>query len=209
MNPFTSTQVVPPGKDLDADLIFVLAGLESRKRLGLQLFRENFAPRLLLSVGRFELRKLPNLNPPVPVNLLELASPIPPQQRHFFVCYEADTVSAQPIPVGRFGTFTEMDALAVWLRERPGIRSILVVSSAAHIPRIRMCCRALLPRRLRIRFVEVPEDHGGLLRWFTFWRSGGTKWIFGELIKIPVYRVLLWCRAATPQHTRGKSSAGE
>jgi hypothetical protein len=201
MNPYTSTQVAPPGKDLDADLIFVLAGLESRKHWGLQLFRENFAPSILLSVGRFELRKFPNLDPPVPINLLELAAPIPPQQRHFFVCYEADTVSARRIPVGRFGTLTEMDALAVWLRERPEIRSILVVSSAAHIPRVRMCCRALLPRTLRIRFVAVPEDRKGLSRRFTFWRSGGTKWIFGELIKIPIYRVLLWYRAATPQHS--------
>jgi hypothetical protein len=45
----------------DADLIFVRAGREDRKLDGLQLFREGRAPRLLVSVGRYEIRRFADL----------------------------------------------------------------------------------------------------------------------------------------------------
>jgi hypothetical protein len=39
-----------------SNVIFVPAGREYRKQIGLQLFHEGWASTLLLSVGRFELR---------------------------------------------------------------------------------------------------------------------------------------------------------
>ena len=44
-----------------ADVIFVLAGRHERKRHGLQLFRDGLATRLILSLGRFEVRKMGSL----------------------------------------------------------------------------------------------------------------------------------------------------
>src|SRR5262245_11773192 len=46
------------------DAIFVFAGRESRKRFGVRLYREGRAPRLLLSVGRFEWRRFADLSLP-------------------------------------------------------------------------------------------------------------------------------------------------
>ena len=45
-----------------ADLIFVLAGKMERKQYGLELYRAGLAPRLVLSVGRFEVSKMPALD---------------------------------------------------------------------------------------------------------------------------------------------------
>src|SRR5215469_4373168 len=39
-----------------SDVIFVLAGRSERKIYGLQLFNQNLAPWLILSVGRYEVR---------------------------------------------------------------------------------------------------------------------------------------------------------
>ena len=44
-----------------ADLIFVIAGAMERKQYGLDLFRAGVSPKLLLSVGRFEVRKMRRL----------------------------------------------------------------------------------------------------------------------------------------------------
>src|SRR5215831_4682837 len=45
----------------NADLILVLAGRPERKSYGLRLFQEGFAGRLILSVGRFEVRQVATL----------------------------------------------------------------------------------------------------------------------------------------------------
>ena len=44
-----------------ADAIFVFAGREERKRLGVELFRSGYTPRLILSVARFEWRHFETL----------------------------------------------------------------------------------------------------------------------------------------------------
>src|ERR1035441_3224688 len=43
------------------DLIFVMAGRMERKQYGLELYRAGIAPRLILSVGRFEVSKMSRL----------------------------------------------------------------------------------------------------------------------------------------------------
>jgi hypothetical protein len=45
-----------------ADVIVVLAGKMERKQYGIDLYRAGLAPRLILSVGRFEVSKMPVLN---------------------------------------------------------------------------------------------------------------------------------------------------
>jgi hypothetical protein len=170
---------ITPANILDADLIFVLAGLEERKLYGLQLFHESRAREILLSVGRFEIRKLSRLRTPASINLLEIAASVPPAQRHYFVLFEGQKVCTKRIPIGRFGTWSEIVALARFLHERPNIGSLIVVSSSYHLPRIRLCCHTLLPARLRMRFLASPE-------------IGCRRAFLSEWIKIPIYRVLAW-----------------
>lgn len=143
-----------------ADVIFVLAGLKARKVFSIQLFEQGFAPRILFSIGRFEIRRFPELGLPQTIDLLGLAQSIPPPQRHFFVLFENKEFTAQRIPVKMLGTLSEIDALADWLNARPQISSLLIVSSAPHLRRLRICCGRLLRRNVRCSFVATPDERG-------------------------------------------------
>ena len=179
----------------EADLIFVLAGRQGRKVYALRVFREGKAPRIILSTARFEIRRFASLSLPAPLDLLRMASVVPPPQRHFFVYFERSSCQVDLIPVARLGTLSELEQLATWLRARPNIRSVLVVSSGAHLRRVRMCCRALLPAELRVRLIAAPEEapQPG--------QEYGKGWaanaeVFVELFKLVVYRIVLVLRAS-------------
>jgi uncharacterized SAM-binding protein YcdF (DUF218 family) len=139
-----------------ADLIFVLAGRLNRKEYALKLFREGLAPRILFSVSRFEIRRFSQMALPVPLDLLKLAQEVPPPQRHYFVFFEGQKVRVEHVPPGRFGTLTEIKALARWLSENPDIRSVLAVSSDTHLRRIRTCCRSLLSANTKVALLAAP-----------------------------------------------------
>ena len=178
----------PPGK---ADLIFALAGRQSRKVGALSLFRQGKAPRLLLSTARFEIRPFAKLDVPHRVNLQEAAATIPPTQRHFFVSFEGSRVQVELVPVGRFGTLGEIQALVNWLRNRPEIRSLWVVSSGAHLRRVRMCCQALLPEPLEWRIVAAPDENPWLHRDHWWRERRATVLVLSELAKLLLYRLVL------------------
>lgn len=72
------------------DLVVVLAGRPERKPYGLRLFREGLAPRLILSVGRFEVRQTASLDLG-DLGLRQLAQRIPADQRHFFLDFIGDS----------------------------------------------------------------------------------------------------------------------
>ncbi len=187
----------PPG---NADLIFVLAGRASRKVYGLRLFTEDRAPRILLSTARFEIRRFANLPLPVPLDLLHMVSAVPPRQRHFFVCFERQTSQVERIPLGKLGTFSEIEQLASWLRIRPQIGSVLIVSSGAHLRRVRMCCQALLPKGVLLRFVAVPESASGAKSENIRGEVTTDAEILTELPKLMVYRLVLSLRTAQTIH---------
>ena len=168
----------------------MLAGRECRKHYGLRLLREGWAPTLLLSVGRFEIRRFANLELPSPsLDLLAIASPTPPEGRHYFVEIRSGVIQANRIERGRLGTMSEMSALAAWLQAHPAVRSVMVVSSGFHLRRVRMCCGERLPEGPRWTFVAVPEETEYLReRW---WRDlAARKLLFSEVLKIAIYRLL-------------------
>ena len=172
------------------DLIFALAGRHSRKLYALELFRQGIGNSLLLSVGRFEIRKFAHLSWPPEIDLARVAASTQAAQRHYFVSSEAGRSDVELIPRGRFGTLSEIRALARWLRSRPQVASLVVVSSGPHLRRVRACCRALLPARLQLRFLPVPND-GGLTR-NSWWRNRYCRMlVLKEVGKILVYRLVL------------------
>jgi hypothetical protein len=168
---------------VSVDLIFVLAGLRSRKLFAIQLLGQGVAPRVLLSVGRFEIRRFPELGLPQTIDLLQMAQSIPPPQRHFFVLFDGQQFTVQRIPARFLGTLGEIDALADWLLAHPEISSLLVVSSGSHLRRLRMCCRRLLRRNVKCSFVATPEEIGN--------DSSNRKPILLECFKIACYQLLL------------------
>ena len=144
----------PPGS---ADLIFVLAGGMDRKSYGLELFRQGLAPRILFSVGRFEIRRFSKMPLPVPFDLLKRAQDVPPPERHFFVLFEDEKVSVQHVLPRRLGTLNEISALGRWLRDNPQVRSVLTISSGTHLCRLRLCCRFLLDPAVKVIFLGTPQ----------------------------------------------------
>jgi hypothetical protein len=174
-----------------ADLIFVLAGRQSRKRYGLQLLREQKAPSLLLSVARFDVRRTAQLDIPAQIDLRKMAAAMPASQRHFFLLVANGGCSAERIRTGRLGTLSEIKALAEWLLDRPSLRSILIVTSGSHVRRVRLCCGKLLSNGLQFHIITVPaemaeEEHG--------WSRAAN--LFAELGKLVAYWLVLLPRRA-------------
>ncbi|HLZ49166.1 MAG TPA: hypothetical protein VKP61_00305 [Candidatus Acidoferrum sp.] len=126
-----------------------------RKDYALALFRLGLAPRILMSVGRFEIRRFFRMPLPVPLDLLGLAQEVPPPRRHYFVFFHGREVRAERVQPRRFGTLTEIDALARWLDAHPEIRSLLIVSSDTHLRRLRLCCRSLLRPGIELAFIAA------------------------------------------------------
>lgn len=141
-----------------ADLIFVLAGRVPRKDYALELFRQQLARKLLFSVDRFEIRRFSKMSLPVPLDLLKLAQDVPPPQRHYFVLFEGQEVQVNHVPPRPFGTLYEIEFLARWLEANPKIHSLLIISDATHLRRIRLCCRYLLAPSIEIAFLAAPDS---------------------------------------------------
>ena len=173
------------------DVMFVLAGRQSRKVYALELFRRGAAGTLLISVARFEIRKFAQLSVPADLDLQAIARATPPSLRHYFVSFQEDSSEVALVSRGRFGTLSEIQALARWLQARPQIRILLVVSSAPHLRRVRACCRALLPTGLKIHFVATSND-GALMR-SNWWRNRHSMAVvLKEIPKLFIYKLLLW-----------------
>lgn len=172
-----------------ADLIFVLAGRQSRKEYALELFRREIAPRILLSVGRFEIRRFAKLPLPVPLDLLAIASGVPPPERHYFVEF-GKMFHVKQLHPGRFGTLTELESLARSLEGRPEVTSIVIVSSPWHLRRVRMCCRELFREGLEVKLAAVPEDSPDPGTGPSAEKEPAAT-VLMELLKLPVYWMVI------------------
>ena len=182
---------------MESDLIFVLAGCPSRKDYGLKLFYERWAPLLLLSTARFDIRKFARLELPFCINLTQLSQGVPPQERYFFVAVDRRAWTMEQIRKRFWGTLSEIVALAHWMERHREVSSVLIVSSGFHLARVRMCCEAMLPQSVSRRYVPVPEDEPA-----EFLRNDNRlrKFVVAELFKIPLYALLLWCRRRKPAY---------
>lgn len=166
-----------------AALIFAIAGRQQRKTYALELYRQGYAPRLLLSVGRFEIRRFATLPLPVRVPLRETAAVVPAPERHFFVYFEEGGGEIERVPAWRLGTLREIRALRNWLTRRPEITSVLVVTSGVHARRVRLCCDALLDRRVAVRLTNAPDPPEGI--------ENPRDSIWKEVLKLAAYWVWL------------------
>lgn len=197
----------PSDAAIPADMIFTLAGRQTRKVYALDLYSQGLAPILLLSVGRFEIRRVGQLPLPGPaVDLPSLAAPVPPRKRHYFVALEPGATTATRIHRGLLGTWSEMSALAKWLQQRPGVNSLVVISSAFHLRRVRLCAGALLPPGLAIRYLGVPQD--GFVNRSEWWGDRRTRSdVLKEYPKLLVYRLAVMCKSLHRERGRQASAS--
>lgn len=155
---------IAPARAREVDLIFCFAGRKSRKLYALDLFSRGLAPQLILSTGRFELRRYPDLPGVPPADLLAVAASVTPALRHYFVLIQNGAAYPQRIPIHRLGTYSEVLALSAWLSEHPEIQSVAAISSASHLRRIRRCWRALVPYAVKVEFVATPGEGNETVR---------------------------------------------
>jgi len=171
-----------------SDLIFVLAGRPERKAYGLHLFRKGIALRIVLSVGRFEVRKMDAFGFQ-DLNLREMVKHMAPRDRHFFVEISDGSRSVTPARIKRVGTFGELAALAAYLRGRQ-IKTLTLVSTSVHLRRVRLCCRKISGLRgFNISYVPVPEELSSFRR--ERWWNKFDQWsyICSEYIKLLAYQL--------------------
>jgi len=178
-----------------ADLIFALAGRQSRKISALELFRKGGGRELLVSVGRFEIRRFGLLTWPTPLDLAQAARSMPASQRHAFVSVSDGSSQIQFIRRRRLGTWSEVAALSEWLDSRPGIRSAIIITSGAHLRRVRMCCHFLLPKSQELSFAAARGEERELRRDAWWLDRSARRAVLAEFPKLALYWTLLQMRA--------------
>ena len=173
-----------------ADAVFVFAGEMERKEYGVALWREGLAPALVLSVGRFEWRRVPMLGLPPESGLAGLVERTPPPERHFFLEVRGADAAATLRPVLRFGTAGEAASLLEEAGAR-GWRSVLVVSTSFHLRRARLALERLgRGGGCRFRYVAVPQEWTAHPRDRWWARPATLPLLLAEAVKWLAYRVL-------------------
>lgn len=177
----------PSDAPAPCNLIFVLAGRDERKPYGLELFRQRLAPRLILSVGRFEVRQTAqSLHHP---ELLALRDETPPRERHFWMDFKSDGVQISRAYLRQTNTFWELQGLAEYVGRQ--VRSIAIVSTSIHLRRIRFCCsRIPFFRGRSVIFVPVPEEMSSFQK--KGWWKKPDHWFYvtSEYVKLAAYHLL-------------------
>lgn len=189
----------PPRPDRRrADALFVLSGAQERKEFAAEIVREGWAGALVVSVGRFEWRRYGFLGLPGETALRAAVEAVPYRIRHFFVVVsapgaregarEVEVISVPPSP---FGTHREMRALLPLAVAR-GWRSIVILSSAFHLPRTALVARRIFRGSgISLAYLAVPKerDRYGPGRW---WRSlRRVRVIASEYVKRAFYALFL------------------
>ena len=117
------------------DLIFVMAGRMERKQYGLELYRAGIAPRLVLSVGRFEVSKMSRLALEGVNELVTLRERTPPDERHFFVETDSSGVHIERAKLQRWNTYGEALGLRQLL-EGGNVGKVMIISTEIHLRRV-------------------------------------------------------------------------
>lgn len=140
-----------------ADAIFVMAGRQDPKIHGIRMWRYGYAPQLILSIGRSEWDRFGELKLHSDGGLQALAERTPEKKRHFFVRFDRQDAFCRHVTRNFWGTRSEARALAEYVKEL-SVRSLLVVSSPAHMRRTALSFRrAFRKSGINLTFVSVQE----------------------------------------------------
>jgi len=172
-------------------MIFVLAGRLERKGYGLELYRAGAAPRLLLSVGRFEVSKMPTVDFEGAAELIVERDRTAPGERHFFCELNAAGVHIETVRLRRWNTYGEMLGLRAYL-ERDMPRSVMIISTDVHLRRAASAFeRVFRDTPIEVRYCAVPSRNSSVRkeRWWT--RSADRKFVVKEIVKLAGYRAIL------------------
>jgi uncharacterized SAM-binding protein YcdF (DUF218 family) len=174
-----------------SDLIFVLAGRMERKQYGLELYRAGIAPRLVLSVGRFEVSKMRSLDLPEQHRLTALRDRTRPDERHFFVTIDHDRVSVEMAALRRWSTYGEALGLRRLL-EKEDARRIIVVSTDVHLRRVAYTyAKVFADTPFKFSYCPVPTRFGFMSKDSWWARPNDRRFVLKEKAKLIAYRAIL------------------
>jgi hypothetical protein len=161
------------------DLIFVMAGRMERKHYGLELFRRGVSPKLVLSVGRFEVSRMHSLSLEGIDELMALREQTPPAERHFFVEVRKSGTLIEKAPLPVWNTYGEALGLRKFL-ETEDARRVMIISTGIHLRRVAVAFgKAFRGTRIEFLYCATP------------FRPAGRRFMFKEMIKLAGYRVIL------------------
>jgi len=174
-----------------ADLIFVMAGRMERKHYGLQLFRDGVSPELVLSVGRFEVSKMRNMDLGGLDKLVRLRERTPLNERHFFVKVDSSGVRIEKARLPQWNTYGEAWALRHFL-EIEKARRVIVVSTDVHLRRVALTL-AKVCRGMPVEFLycPVPRHLVSFSKEGWWVRPDARRFVIHEMIKLAGYRLIL------------------
>jgi uncharacterized SAM-binding protein YcdF (DUF218 family) len=177
------------------DLILVMAGRMERKHYGLELYRAGLAPRLVLSVGRFEVSKMSQLGLECVNQLKSLRDETPPAERNFFVTMDVSGVRLEKVKLVRWSTYGEALAFRRLL-EREHERRVIVVSTDIHLRRVAFTFSKVF-RETPHRFLYCPAPtRGGYMEKDNWWKQPTDRWfVFNEMTKLAFY----WMALSAPE----------
>ena len=165
-----------------ADLIFVMAGRMERKQYGLDLFRAGFAPRLLLSVGRFEVSRMRSIGFEKADELIAYRDRTAPGERHFFCEIRASGIRMEAPRLAQWNTYGELEALREVLKhDMP--RSVIFLSTDIHLRRVAVAFSKVFHGfPLEACFCPIPSEYGP---------RPDFRYVLAETLKLAGYRVIL------------------
>ena len=174
-----------------ADLIFVMAGRMERKIYGLELYRAGMSPKLVLSIGRFEVSKMRSLNVEGWDELRLLHQRTPPNERHFFLKLDASGFQAAKAMLPQWNTYGEVLAFRDLIqKEKP--RRVMVVSTDVHLRRVALTmgrvCRGM---PIEFFYCPVPPRLTPFSKDDWWFRPFARRFVLNEMIKLAGYRIIL------------------
>jgi uncharacterized SAM-binding protein YcdF (DUF218 family) len=175
-----------------ADLIFVMAGQMERKQYGLELYRSGASPKLVLSVGRFEVSRFAKFDVECVDELIALRDQTPPDERHFFVKLDASGVRIEKAALPRWNTYGEVVGLRRLL-EKEKVGRVIVISTDVHLRRVALTIAKVF-RGMPVQFLYCPVP-SRLTRfskedWWS--RPNYRRFVVREMIKLTGYRMILF-----------------
>jgi hypothetical protein len=174
-----------------ADLIFVMAGRMERKQFGLELFRAGISPRLVLSVGRFEVRKMRSLGLEGFDELIMLRDQTRPEERHFFMNVDASGVRIERARLPLCNTYGEALGFRRYL-EQVKVRRVIVVSTDVHLRRVSLSFAKVF-RGEPVEFIyrPVPSCLSSVRKEGWWSRPNDRRFVLLEALKLAGYSVIL------------------
>lgn len=173
------------------DLIFVIAGRMDRKQYGIELYRAGFAPRLLLSIGRFEVSKMSALDFGAQDELITLRNRTAPGERHFFCEMRASGVKIDKISLRRWNTYGELLGLRECLTCND-VRSLIIVSTDIHLRRIALTFEKVFREMpIKVLYCPVPDAYGSVRNGSWWRRPKDRRFVTAEAMKLVGYWIIL------------------